>query len=72
MPYLYNPDAANLGSYTGFFYFGFAGLGVVLTFLTAPEMKGRTLKDIDTMFDQRVPTRKFKHWQLDEIALSGD
>lgn len=72
MPYLYNPDAGNLGSYTAFFYFGFAGLGVVVTFFFMPEMKGRDAKEIDRMFDLRIPARKFKHWQAgDTEELTG-
>ena len=62
MPYLYNPDAGNLGSYTAFFYFGFAGFGVVICFFCLPEMKGHSPKEIDRMFDLRIPTRKFKQW----------
>jgi MFS family permease len=66
MPYFYNPDAANSGSKVGFVYFGFAALGVVLTFYFVPEMKGRSAKEIDQMFDLRLPARKFKTWSDDE------
>lgn len=72
MPYLYNPDAGDIGSYTAFFYTGFAGLGVVLVFLYVPEMKGRSPHEIDRMFDLRLPARRFKSWSDDEsIGLTG-
>jgi hypothetical protein len=43
-------------------YFVFASLGAVVTFFFVPEMKGRSAKEIDQMFDVRVPARKFKSW----------
>lgn len=63
-----NPDAANIGSYTAFFYTGFAGLAVVLTFLYVPEMKGRSAHEIDRMFDLRLPARTFKSWTNSEVS----
>ncbi|KAM0723777.1 hypothetical protein Q7P37_000767 [Cladosporium fusiforme] len=62
MPYLYNPDAADLGSYTAFVYFVLSGAGLVGTFFLLPEMKGRSPEEIDKMFVARVPTRSFLHW----------
>ena len=75
MPYLYNPDAANLGSYTAFVYFAIAGIGMAISFFCIPEMKGRTPKEIDSMFEARLPTRKFRAWRddgdADELATTG-
>ena len=62
MPYLYNPDAGNIGSFTGPVYFVFAAVGAVVTFICVPEMKGRSAQEIDQMFDLRLPARKLKHW----------
>jgi hypothetical protein len=31
----------------------------VLTFMLVPEMKGRSLEEIDALFAQKVSTRKF-------------
>ena len=66
MPYLYNPDAAALGSKTGFVYFRLSGLAFVVSWFILPEMKGRSSKEIERMFDLRLLTRKFKHWAGDE------
>ena len=68
MPYLYNPDAANLGSKTAFVYFGLAGIGAVVAFLIIPEMKGRSANDIDKMFNLELPTRKFRGWSNDDSS----
>ena len=69
MPYLYNPDAANLGSKTAFVYFALSGLGAMCGFVILPEMKGRSAQEIDKMFDLKVPTRKFRHWDVDEDSV---
>ncbi|GAB7324362.1 hypothetical protein MBLNU13_g08313t1 [Cladosporium sp. NU13] len=62
MPYLYNPDAADLGSYTAFVYCVLSGAGLIGTFFLIPEMKGRSPEEIDKMFAARVPTRSFSNW----------
>ncbi|KAE8443606.1 hypothetical protein EG329_001539 [Mollisiaceae sp. DMI_Dod_QoI] len=60
VPYLIGADYANLGGKVGYIY---AALGMVFTALTwafVPEMKGRSLEELDLMFGERVPTRKFR------------
>lgn len=69
MPYLYNPDAGNIGSFTAFVYFAFAGLSAMVTFFYVPEMKGRSANEIDQMFSLRLPARKFKSWIEDDHHL---
>ena len=70
LPQLYNPDAAHLGPKIGFVYCGLCAIGVGLGWLWLPEMKGRTVSEIDHMFDIKLPTRKFKTYQMngDEAA----
>ena len=36
-PYLYNPDAANLGAKIGFVFLGTSALGVVITWYVFPD-----------------------------------
>jgi MFS transporter, SP family, general alpha glucoside:H+ symporter len=64
LPYVYNPDAGNLGAKTGFLYIGLCALGVALTWFFVPEMKGRTVREIDHMFNLQVPAREFKRWRM--------
>jgi len=71
MPYFYNPDAADIGSFTAFVYAGFSGLAVALTFFYVPEMKGRSAHEIDKMFDLRLPARKFKSWVEEDSSIIG-
>lgn len=69
MPYFYNPDAANAGSFSAFVYTGFSALAVVITFYHVPEMKGRPAREVDKMFDLRLPAREFKRWTDDESTV---
>ncbi|CAJ0551559.1 Ff.00g114890.m01.CDS01 [Fusarium sp. VM40] len=43
----------------GFIYGSFAVLAVAFVFFCVPEVKKRSLAEIDELFNQRVPTRKF-------------
>jgi SP family sugar:H+ symporter-like MFS transporter len=58
-PYLLNAPYANLGGKVGFIYGSLMVLFTVLTFMLVPEMKGRSLEEIDALFAQKVSTRKF-------------
>lgn len=57
IPYLVNPDEANLRGKVGFIFGGLGALGTIWAFFFVPELKGRTFREIDTMFQQRVPPR---------------
>lgn len=59
LPYIYNPDSGDLRAMTGFVYAGFCVLAVVGTWFGVPEMKGRSVGEIDAMFELRVRTRDF-------------
>ncbi|OJJ85405.1 uncharacterized protein ASPGLDRAFT_45371 [Aspergillus glaucus CBS 516.65] len=59
LPYIYNPDSGNLRAMTGFVYAGFCVIAVAGTWFWVPEMKGRSVGEIDAMFELRVRTRDF-------------
>ncbi|CAH0027035.1 unnamed protein product [Clonostachys rhizophaga] len=63
LPQLFGRDKAALGAKTGFVFCGLCAIGVLLTWLWIPEMKGRSMQEIDYMFAVKLPTRKFKHWK---------
>jgi len=61
VPYLvYEPYAA-LGGKVGFIFGSITLLASVFVFLCVPECKGRSLEEIDWLFHERVPVRKFRH-----------
>jgi len=58
-PRMLNPSAWNWGAKSGFFYAGTCFLCLVWTYFRLPEPKGRTYGELDTLFEQHVPARKF-------------
>jgi hypothetical protein len=58
IPYMVNPDQANLKGKVGFVFGGLAMVGTVGSFFYVPELKGRTFFEIDTMFFNRVAPRR--------------
>lgn len=76
-PYFLNPLQWNLRGYTAFVWAGTAFLTLVWAFFRLPETKGRTFDEIDMLFGQKVPTRKFRTWQVDtfneeEVRLAAE
>ncbi|TDZ35395.1 MFS transporter fmqE [Colletotrichum trifolii] len=65
LPYCFNRDAGDMGARTGFIYVGLCGLAVLLSFYYLPEMKGRSVIEIDHMFNIKLPARQFKGWKGD-------
>ena len=74
LPYIFNPDAGDLRGKTGFVYAGTCLIGAVVSWAIVPEMKGRTTRDIDRMFELRIPARRFKEWRTNaegRAAMGG-
>ncbi|KAI9568717.1 maltose permease, partial [Boletus coccyginus] len=65
-PYLVNPDEANLGGYVGFIFGGLAFSGTVWAYFFIPETRGRTVHELDLLYEKRVPARHFASYQLYE------
>lgn len=64
LPMLFSKDKAALGAKTGFVFCGLCIVGVVLAWLWIPEMRGRSMIELDHMFEMKVPTRKFGGYQM--------
>lgn len=60
LPYLLNAPYAALGAKVGFVYGSFAVVAVIVAYFKIPEMKGRTLEEIDQLFASGVSMRRFK------------
>ena len=70
-PYLYNPDAANLGGKTGFIFAGTSLIGLVVTWFFVPELKGLSTTEIDRLFEKPSAIRRVSTSQWQRIE-SGD
>lgn len=62
-PYFINPAALNWGPRYGYIWFPSCVLGAAWVFFFLPEVKNRTLEEIDEMFEARLPARKFKAYK---------
>ncbi|EEU36267.1 uncharacterized protein NECHADRAFT_87154 [Fusarium vanettenii 77-13-4] len=67
LPYLLNSDYAGLGGKVGFIYGSICFVMTVVAFLFVPEMKDRTLEEVDKLFEMKVPLRKFKQTRIEVL-----
>jgi hypothetical protein len=58
VPYLVNPDEADLKGKVGFIFGGLSTMATIWSYFYVPELKGRTFDEIDYMFQSRVDPRK--------------
>ncbi|GAP91493.1 putative general substrate transporter [Rosellinia necatrix] len=68
-PYFINPENLNWGAKYGYIWAGSNFACFVFFYLFLPETKGRTLEEIDELFNNRVSVRGFKTYRtaiLDE------
>ncbi|KAI3323485.1 general substrate transporter [Xylariaceae sp. AK1471] len=62
-PYFINPEYLNWGAKYGYIWAGSNLACFFFFFFFVPETKGRTLEEIDELFNNRVSVRKFKTYQ---------
>ena len=60
-PYFINPDRLNWGPKYGYIWGGSNFILAVWAFLFVPETKGRSLEQLDELFEKRIPARKFTY-----------
>ncbi len=63
-PRMLNPTAWDWGAKSAFFWSGSCAICLVWVFFMVPEPKGRTYGELDILFKERVPTRKFKDMSI--------
>lgn len=71
VPFMVNPDKANLRGKVGFIFGGLCGLGAVWSWLFIPELKGRTFSDIDWLFQNGVQPRHMGDCVIPSTATGG-
>jgi hypothetical protein len=76
LPFIFNPNEANLGAKTSFIFGGLSVLCWVYLFFYQPETANRSFEEIDEMFAKHVPARQFRGFKTDaeqmgEQALRG-
>ncbi|KAL4967226.1 general substrate transporter [Aspergillus stella-maris] len=68
-PYLFSTPGANLGARLGYIWGGCAFVGAIWVWFFMPELKGRSLEDIDELFEARLPAWRFKGYEC--TGLNG-
>ncbi|CAN8105271.1 unnamed protein product [Discula destructiva] len=63
LPYLFNSDQADLGGNIGWIFFGMGVIMIIVIYFDVPSTKGRSFAELDMMFEEKVPARKFATWQ---------
>jgi hypothetical protein len=71
-PYFINAAALNWGPRYGFIWFPSCVIAATWVFFFLPEVKNRTLEEIDEMFEQRLPARKFKTYKCVGVRNNMD
>lgn len=59
LPYMFNPDEADMGSSINFIFGGLSVLSIFVFYFFLPECAHRSFEEIDEMFATNVPAR---HW----------
>ncbi|KAF2180366.1 general substrate transporter [Zopfia rhizophila CBS 207.26] len=62
-PYFINPEDLNWGAKYGYIWAGSNFLCVLFFYFFMPEMKGRSLEELDEIFEAGIPARKFKQYE---------
>lgn len=71
IPYMINPDEANMQGKLGFFFGGLAAACLVWSYFRVPETMGRSYEELDLLFDKGVPARQFKGYRLEGALSTG-
>ncbi|RDW70627.1 uncharacterized protein DSM5745_08138 [Aspergillus mulundensis] len=69
LPYLFNPDRANLGGKLGFIFGGLCFPSIAFIWWYQPETRGRSYEELDEMFVKKVPARKFGEYRTEAETL---
>jgi len=67
--YMLNPTGGNLGGKCGYVWAGTGFICLVMAWIWLPEMKNRSYREIDILFNRRVPARK---WSKTVIDINDD
>lgn len=63
--YMLNPTAFDWAGKAGFFWGGWCLVSCIYCYFRLPEPRGRTYEELDLLFEQHTPARKFKKTEVD-------
>ncbi|ETS78020.1 hypothetical protein PFICI_10082 [Pestalotiopsis fici W106-1] len=62
IPYVFNPDQANLGAKTAFIYGGLGVLCIIYLYFYQVETAGRSYEELDELFQKGISVKDFKSY----------
>jgi len=72
LPYMFNPDQANMGSNINFIFAGCSFAAVFIFYFFLPETAGRSFEEVDEMYKERVPPRQWRKYVTREKIESEE
>lgn len=72
LPYMFNPDQANMGSSINFIFAGCAFALIFFFYFFLPETAGRSYEEVDELFKAEIPARKWKKYVTQEKIESEE
>lgn len=67
-PYVQDKDYGNLGSRVGFVFGGISILAMIWVTFCLPELRGRSLEELDEMFNAKISVWKFSKYKCQGIG----
>ena len=71
IPYALDTNGANWAGKLGFLFCGLGILNTAWVWFYLPETKDRTFEELDIMFQNRLPTRYFKTYQIEGTHVTS-
>ncbi|KAF4995634.1 hypothetical protein FGRMN_5026 [Fusarium graminum] len=71
-PYMMNPTEGDWKGKVGYWWAGLSLLTFVWAYFRLPETKGRTFEEIDILFANKTPARKFAQTKVDAYAEDSE
>jgi SP family general alpha glucoside:H+ symporter-like MFS transporter len=68
VPRMLSPTDWNWAGTTGFFYAGLTALLIIFMWFMLPETKARTFAELDMLFENKVPARRFAKTNVDQFS----
>lgn len=66
-PFVQNAPG-NLGSKVGFVYGSFSIIAFVWVYFMIPELSGRSLEELDELFQSKIPARMFRSYRCSGVG----
>ncbi|KAL3450813.1 putative sugar transporter [Aspergillus insuetus] len=72
IPYLLYDEYAGLQSRVGFVFAGILALAIGFVYFCVPECRGKSLEQVDALFNEGVSLRRFGRYKPDEVVADSE